>query len=85
MIDGIDWMLDANCRGANSDLFFPVRGEDTRPAMMICAGCTVKVDCLEWALTHHERQGVWGGTSDRQRRRMVSARVKIHGPERAVR
>lgn len=64
------WMEMAACRGADPDLFHPQRGEDVEPAKAFCRECPVRADCLRHALVNCERYGVWGGTSERDRRRM---------------
>lgn len=48
--------------------FFPTRGEPTAPALAVCARCPVTRTCLVYALAHHIQCGVWGGTTERQRR-----------------
>ena len=65
------WQLDAACRNVDPDLFFPERGEPSDPAKAVCMGCPVIDACLAYAMRNHPLQGVWGGTSDKQRRRMV--------------
>jgi len=67
------WRKQAACRGADPTLFMPSRGDDVRPAKAICAVCPVKDDCLEQALTGHE-SGIWGGTSQVERKRLISQR-----------
>ncbi|MCO8127862.1 WhiB family transcriptional regulator [Acidimicrobiia bacterium EGI L10123] len=62
------------CRGADPDLFFPDRGESLEPAKRICSECVVRDECLEHALASGERFGVWGGTSERERRRIRRSR-----------
>lgn len=57
-----------------SALFFPERGESTRPAKAICAACPVRADCLNYALDNHILHGLWGGFSERARRRMRRTR-----------
>lgn len=52
------------------DMFFPNRGENTAPAKAACGRCPVKDDCLDFALTNGEKFGIWGGTSERERRRI---------------
>lgn len=64
----LEWQADAACRGADPDLFFPERGESTREAKEICGICPVRRVCLEHALAHGERHGIWGATSERERR-----------------
>ncbi|MDE0803430.1 MAG: WhiB family transcriptional regulator [Acidimicrobiales bacterium] len=63
-----------SCRGVDPDVFFPDRGESLAPAQAICAECIVSDECLEYALANGERFGVWGGTSERERRRIRRAR-----------
>ena len=63
-----------SCRGMDPDIFFPDRGESLSPAKAICAECIVQVECLEYALDNRERFGVWGGTSERERRRLRRSR-----------
>ena len=69
------WREDAACRGMDTAIFFPERGEDHSLARSICAGCPVSAECLEEARTMSFRpQGVWGGTSERGRRTMPKVR-----------
>ncbi len=65
-----DWREWALCAEADPDAFFPEKGESTRAAKNICRRCLVKVECLRSALANDERFGVWGGLSDRERRRL---------------
>lgn len=66
----LSWQDNANCRGANADLFFPERGASTRTAKAICRECQVRVECLEFAVSTGEKFGIWGGMSERERRRI---------------
>lgn len=68
------WQDEANCMGANADLFFPERGASTRKAKQICAECEVQVECLEYAIANGEKFGIWGGLSERERRRIRKER-----------
>ena len=63
------WQRQANCMGVDPDLFFPERGASTREAKEVCRGCVVREDCLEFALANGEKFGIWGGLSERERRR----------------
>jgi WhiB family transcriptional regulator, redox-sensing transcriptional regulator len=63
------WAVDAACVDADPDLFFPMPGESQSPAKQICRGCLVREQCLEYAVTHHEIHGIWGGRSERERKR----------------
>ena len=70
-----DWYADAACRGMPGEIFFPQRGEMTTTAKAVCASCTVREECLEAALgPPSEKFGVWGGMSERERRRVRHAR-----------
>jgi WhiB family redox-sensing transcriptional regulator len=64
------WHRYAACRGSGHAEFFPGRGASTEAAKAVCVACPVRVECLEHALADPELVGVWGGTSDRERRRM---------------
>lgn len=69
-VDELAWQDYGNCRGADADLFFPERGASTRRAKAICDGCPVRGECLDYALAHGEKFGIWGGLSERERRRV---------------
>lgn len=71
-----DWHDQANCLGVDPDLFFPERGASTREAKEVCRGCVVRLDCLEFALQNGEKFGIWGGLSERERRRIRRQRVQ---------
>lgn len=64
------WMQHAACRGEDPNLFFPRRGGDWDTPLAICRTCTVTDQCLQWALDHGEKAGIYGGTTERQRRRI---------------
>ena len=69
------WMARAACAGMNAhgeatEIFFPGRNGDAAAALAICAVCTVRAECLEYALAHPETHGIWGGMSERARRRL---------------
>lgn len=69
------WQSRANCMGVDPELFFPERGSSTREAKEVCRGCVVREDCLEFAIANGEKFGIWGGMSERERRRVRRARV----------
>ena len=69
------WQEYANCLGVDPDLFFPERGASTREAKEVCRGCVVREDCLEYALRNSEKFGIWGGISERERRRIRRQRA----------
>jgi WhiB family redox-sensing transcriptional regulator len=68
--DPLAWQEDALCAQTDPEAFFPEKGGSTRDAKRICAQCTVRAECLEYALKNDERFGIWGGLSERERRRL---------------
>ena len=64
------WQERALCAQTDPEAFFPEKGGSTREAKRICTTCTVRDECLEYALAHDERFGIWGGLSERERRRL---------------
>ena len=67
--DGVRrWEELAACRGMDPELFHPKRGESNASAKAVCRGCAVRLECLTRSLEECERLGVWGGTSERDRR-----------------
>ncbi len=64
------WQDRALCAQTDPEAFFPEKGGSTREAKKICMGCEVCHECLEYALAHDERFGIWGGLSERERRRV---------------
>ena len=66
----IGWQDRALCAQTDPEAFFPEKGGSTREAKRICSGCEVRAECLEYALGHDERFGIWGGLSERERRRL---------------
>ncbi|GAC56211.1 putative WhiB family regulatory protein [Gordonia hirsuta DSM 44140 = NBRC 16056] len=64
------WQDRALCAQTDPEAFFPEKGGSTREAKRICHGCEVKAECLEYALGNDERFGIWGGLSERERRRL---------------
>jgi hypothetical protein len=65
------WTLAAACQFVDAELFFPEKGGSTREAKLVCAGCDVRQECLQFALDHQERFGIYGGLSERERRRLL--------------
>lgn len=65
-----DWQEQALCAQTDPEAFFPEKGGSTREAKRICQACGVRDECLEYALAHDERFGIWGGLSERERRRL---------------
>jgi excisionase family DNA binding protein len=68
--DDESWRWSARCAQSDPDAWFPDNGAVPRSAIEICNGCPVRAQCLQWALTHDERFGIWGGMSERQLRRL---------------
>ena len=69
------WQEQALCAQTDPEAFFPEKGGSTREAKRICSGCEVRAECLEYALANDERFGIWGGLSERERRRLRRAAV----------
>lgn len=65
------WMDDAVCAQVGNDLWFPEKGGSTAEAKRICGTCPVAAQCLEYALARNERFGLWGGKSERERRKIA--------------
>jgi WhiB family transcriptional regulator, redox-sensing transcriptional regulator len=72
----LSWRQRAACRGLSTDIFYPVSDDDADIAKSICAVCPVAEECLEFALAEREREGIWGGATERERRRIVRQRRK---------
>jgi WhiB family transcriptional regulator, redox-sensing transcriptional regulator len=68
-----DWMAQGKCREMDPTIFFPGDGIGVQMARRICEECPVKGPCLEYALVNRVDHGVWGGTSERERRRILRA------------
>jgi WhiB family redox-sensing transcriptional regulator len=64
------WQERALCAQTDPEAFFPEKGGSTRHAKQICSACWVQAECLDYALAHDERFGIWGGLSERERRRL---------------
>jgi WhiB family redox-sensing transcriptional regulator len=73
--DEQEWQERALCAQTDPEAFFPEKGGSTREAKRICSGCEVRAECLDYALAHDERFGIWGGLSERERRRLRRAAV----------
>lgn len=69
-----EWMARGNCAHEPPAMFFPSDGVGVEIARRICATCPVKEPCLEHALAHRIDHGVWGGASERERRRILKRR-----------
>jgi WhiB family redox-sensing transcriptional regulator len=71
----LGWQERALCAQTDPEAFFPEKGGSTREAKRVCLGCGVRPECLEYALAHDERFGIWGGLSERERRRLKKQAV----------
>jgi WhiB family redox-sensing transcriptional regulator len=69
-----DWVADAACRGMDPALFFPERGESAKVPKAVCAGCPVQAECRDYGAG--EREGVWGGLTAHDRRRLAAGNGK---------
>ena len=72
------WMAQGNCAERPPQLFFPSDGVGVEVAKRVCTDCPVKQVCLEYALVNRIDHGVWGGTSERERRRILKRRRLLH-------
>ena len=69
----MSWQERALCAQTDLESFFPEKGGSTRDAKKVCLTCEVQTECLEYALENDERFGIWGGLSERERRRLKRA------------
>ncbi len=68
------WRQHAACRGLAPEIFYPPTDEEAGPAKDVCGQCAVVETCLEHALGSRERDGVWGGATEKERRRIIRQR-----------
>jgi len=71
----LQWQERSLCAQTDPEAFFPEKGGSTREAKRVCLSCEVRVECLEYALENDERFGIWGGLSERERRRVKKRAV----------
>lgn len=69
----LDWQVDANCQGTDWEAFFPEDGAPSDEAKRICNRCTVRSECLAYALAHEVKHGVWGATNETERKDLIRA------------
>ena len=72
----LSWRQKGACRGLDPAIFYPASDDDADQAKSICAICPVREPCLEYALAHRERDGIWGGATEKERRRLLRQRRK---------
>ncbi|MEO5900243.1 MAG: WhiB family transcriptional regulator [Ilumatobacteraceae bacterium] len=70
----LKWRELGACKGLEPSIFYPDDDDEALDAKAVCAGCSVRIACLEFALQVREKQGVWGGATERERRRMIRQR-----------
>ena len=70
----IEWRRLGACRGLDATIFYPDDDDDATIAKSVCDGCSVRAACLEHALASREKAGVWGGATERERRRIIRQR-----------
>lgn len=68
------WRQHAACQGLDPEIFYPPTDEDSEAAKLVCNQCAVQETCLEHALGSRERDGVWGGATEKERRRIIRQR-----------
>jgi WhiB family transcriptional regulator, redox-sensing transcriptional regulator len=73
-IINLPWRANAACRGLDPSIFFPLTDEEAEQAKSVCDGCPVQGSCLEHALGIREKEGIWGGRTERERRRIIRQR-----------
>jgi hypothetical protein len=83
VVDFPSWMTEASCSSTDPEEFFPDKGGSTRLAKRICGLCPVSTQCLAYALENRERFGIWGGVSERDRRRLTDPTPRLEGPKQA--
>ena len=81
-MEDLGWQDRALCAQTDPEAFFPEKGGSTREAKRVCRSCEVRAECLEYALESDERFGIWGGLSERERRRITAqpASAQRHQP-----
>jgi WhiB family transcriptional regulator, redox-sensing transcriptional regulator len=73
-LQDVDWRGLGACRGLDASIFYPDDDDDAAVAKSVCDGCGVRAACLEHALMSREKAGVWGGATERERRRIIRQR-----------
>lgn len=70
ILQSLAWQAEARCLVADPEIFFPERGGSSKAARSVCTNCPVRIECLKYALANREQFGIWGGTSERERRKL---------------
>jgi len=80
--EDVDWMREAKCAGMNRDIFFPEYTFLTDPVVFdTCGVCSVRVECLAWAIATDQEFGIWGGLDEEQRRAIDRTRSRRRCPD----
>ena len=74
------WVHEGLCAQVGGDFHHPEKGDSVRDPKQVCAGCPVATTCLDYAINNRERFGVWGGLSERERRRVAAERAQQQSP-----
>lgn len=72
----LEWKSAAACRTVDTSIFFPDNDAAAAPALAVCARCPVREECLDFALQTRQHEGIWGGTTESERRRLRRARTR---------
>ena len=75
LLQPVEWQASARCSEVDPEIFFPERGGSSKAARAVCNKCDVRMQCLEYALNNKEQFGIWGGTSERERRKLRKERT----------
>ncbi|MEZ5282779.1 MAG: WhiB family transcriptional regulator [Acidimicrobiales bacterium] len=78
------WQSHAACQGLAADIFYPTTDDESLEAKSVCGECPVQTECLEHALSTREKDGVWGGATERERRRIIRQRRRAAAKQRAL-
>jgi WhiB family transcriptional regulator, redox-sensing transcriptional regulator len=76
-VDADNWRERAACRGVDPSVFYPTSEKEEEPARSICGACAVKAYCLDYAIANKEKDGIWGGLNEKERRRIIRARARL--------
>lgn len=79
-----DWQHAGACKGVDTIVFFPSREEESDLSVTICKRCIVKTECLDYAYSHKEKEGTWGGQTEWQRRRQVRKEARIRSANKPI-
>ena len=71
------WMAEGRCAGVATTMFFPTNSSEVTAAIAVCEACAVRAECLDYALRHGIGNGIWGGCSERERRRIARRRREV--------